>query len=190
MFETFADTFSLDKKFDAATIERIRSIASSTTAHKGDYLLRPGQTARTLFFIVEGILSIVLDKGGDEDITGSFLREKQFCTILHSFTDQVPASEGIRAACDVRLLMFAYQDLQDLYRLAPDLKVLIDEVTRHTLLEKIRIHNRYLGLDARARYKAFLEYQPDIALRVSMSEIASYLGVTPQSLSRIRRQRK
>jgi CRP-like cAMP-binding protein len=67
------------------------------------------------------------------------------------------------------------------------LKSLIDEINQQRLLEKIKTRNAYLGLDSAARYRLFLNTQADIALRVSLTDIASYLGITPQSLSRIRK---
>ena len=69
----------------------------------------------------------------------------------------------------------------------PYLKELINGITTQSLLEKINVRNSYLGEDAATRYRNFLMRQPDIALRVSLSDIASYLGITQQSLSRIRK---
>jgi CRP-like cAMP-binding protein len=69
----------------------------------------------------------------------------------------------------------------------PYLKQLIDQITQQALLDKIDLKNSYLGHDSTCRYKIFMTRQPDIALRVPLSDIASYLGITPQSLSRIRK---
>jgi CRP-like cAMP-binding protein len=66
---------------------------------------------------------------------------------------------------------------------------LIDRITYQRLLDKIQIRNAYLGQDSATRYKLFMEQEPDIALRVPLKDIASYLEITPQSLSRIRKQR-
>jgi len=74
-----------------------------------------------------------------------------------------------------------------LYEKLPFVKVMIEETIQATLLEKINIRNRYLGLDSAAKYRLFLTTQSDIALKISLSDIASYLGITSQSLSRIRR---
>ncbi len=67
------------------------------------------------------------------------------------------------------------------------MKELITNITQQTLLEKIRVRNAYMGEDAATRYEKFLAKQPEIALRVPLGDVASYLGVTPQSLSRIRK---
>jgi CRP-like cAMP-binding protein len=65
--------------------------------------------------------------------------------------------------------------------------MLIDQITQQRLLDKIQLRNSYLGKDAATRYKLFMTQQSDIALRVSLQDIASYLEITPQSLSRIRK---
>ncbi|MNY40990.1 hypothetical protein D3C86_1757710 [compost metagenome] len=62
------------------------------------------------------------------------------------------------------------------------------QIAQKSLMEKIYTRNAYLGVDATSRYLKFIEEQGDIALRVPQSIIASYLGITPQSLSRIRKQ--
>jgi CRP-like cAMP-binding protein len=57
-------------------------------------------------------------------------------------------------------------------------------------MEKVRLRNSYLGQEADYQYRLFVAQQPDIALRVAVKDIASFLGITPQSLSRIRKNTK
>ena len=164
----------------------VASAAAERSVREGEYLLRPGNTARELFFIASGVLSIVVAMPLG-DATGFFLAENRFCTLLDSFHRQVPASEGIRAACPASLLVFRYDGLMSLYRLLPSFERFVSASTQQTLIEKVQVKNAYFGLDAAARYQRFLERQPEIASRVAIGDIAAYLEVTPQSLSRIRR---
>ena len=129
---------------------------------------------------------MVRNEKGNE-VTHFFLKENQFCTILNSFNNAVPAEESIQAACDTNVLVINKGKLQSLYEKLPYLKSLIDEITQQALLEKIQIRNAHLGHDSATRYKLFMMRQPEIALRVQLGDVASYLGITPQSLSRIRR---
>jgi CRP-like cAMP-binding protein len=94
----------------------------------------------------------------------------------------VPAVAGIQTACPTELLVLPRRALQHLATQLPYLQPLIDLITQHTL------RNQYLGEGAAARYQKFLLRQPEVALRVSLRDVASYLGITQQSLSRIRRQ--
>jgi DNA-binding MarR family transcriptional regulator len=74
-----------------------------------------------------------------------------------------------------------------LYKKLPYVKEIIDQQNQLRLIEKINVRNTYLGEDAENQYKLFIMQNPDIALRVPLKDIASYLGITPQSLSRIRK---
>lgn len=169
--------------------ERILGAFEEQTVPEGDELFRGGHVCRQLFFIVEGILRIVVQNEKGVDVTHYFLKENQFCTILKSFTEEIIASESIQAACPVKVRMIHKQRLMTLYTELPWLRGVIDGVIQKGLIEKINTRNAYLGLDSSARYQLFLNRQPDIATRVSLTDIASYLEVTPQSLSRIRRKK-
>jgi CRP-like cAMP-binding protein len=140
-----------------------------------------------MFFVLNGVLRIMVTNEKGNEVTHYFLKEHQFCTILNSFNNHVTAHESICAACHVQVLSITKADLWTLYTRVPYLKAIIDTITNQTLLEKIQIRNAYLGQDSATRYQQFLRRQADIATRVPLSDVASYLGITPQSLSRIRK---
>lgn len=166
---------------------QICAICQERTYKEGEVLLKEGSVARELFFIVNGVLRItsVNDKG--DDVTYFFIKENQFCTILKSFTGGGKSGESIVAACDTTVLAISKARLEELYRQLPHIKELIGQIMQQRLLDKIEIRNAYAGNDAAARYRLFIMREPDIALRVSLTDVASYLGITPQSLSRIRK---
>lgn len=155
---------------------------------EGEALSQPGSISKELFFIVDGVLRIVIRNEKGNEVTHYFLKENQFCTILNSFNKQIPAEEYIQAACNCEVLGISRTALLKLYEQVPYLKTLIDQITQQALIDKINIRNAYLGQDSANRYRLFVARQADIALRVSLTDVASYLGITPQSLSRIRRQ--
>lgn len=155
--------------------------------NEGDYLFKAVKVCQEFFFILDGILRIVVRNEKRNEVTHYFLKENQFCTILNSFNNLVPAQESIQAACPVKVLSVSKTNLLALYQKIPYLKSLIDEITQQALLDKINLRNVYLGQDSTTRYNQFMMRQPEIALRVQLSDIASYLGITPQSLSRIRK---
>jgi len=157
---------------------------------ESEELFQGGHICRDLFFVCDGVLRIVKVNEKGSELTHFFVKENQFCTILHSFDNEVIAEEGIQAACDVEVLAISKKELQKLYQQIPYLKPLIDQITQQRLLDKIRLRNSYLGEDSAGRYQLFIMQQPDIALRVPLKDIASYLGITPQSLSRIRKSSK
>jgi CRP-like cAMP-binding protein len=157
---------------------------------EGEYLFQGGKICHDLFFICTGILRIIVINDKGIEVTGYFVKENLLCTLLNSFNNQLPADESIRAATDTEVLAITKTRLLALYRELPYMNELIDRITYQRLLDKIRTRNAYLGQDSAARYKLFMTQEPDIVLRVPLKDIASYLEITPQSLSRIRRQYK
>jgi CRP-like cAMP-binding protein len=157
------------------------------TFHEGDYLFRSGNVCRHRFFICDGVLRIMATGDNGVEVTHYFLKTLQFCTILQSFNHGTIAHESIQAACDTRVRVIGKDSLLALYQKIPWLEPIIDSITQQALLDKVNLRNRFLGIDSTQRYRLFLELQPDIAQHVSLADIASYLDITPQSLSRIRR---
>ena len=189
-FSPFIDFLQLFKNIPSADVETICDHLSFRKVSNGDALLNEGRVAKELFFVCKGILKIVSTTDKGNVVVQFFLKENQFCTNMNSFLNGVPANEGIEAASDAELIVFSKQKLNLLYDQLPYLKELIDGITKQALLDKIQIRNSYMGEDATTRYRKFILRQSDIALRVPLSDIASYLGITQQSLSRIRRSIK
>jgi CRP/FNR family transcriptional regulator, anaerobic regulatory protein len=154
---------------------------------EGDVLFQGGKVCQEMFFVLSGVLRIMVTNEKGNEVTHYFLKENHFCTILNSFNNHVTANESICAACHVQVLAINKVDLFTLYTRVPYLKTTIEMITNRALLEKIQIRNGYLGQDSATRYQQFLMRQADIAMRVPLSDVASYLGITPQSLSRIRK---
>lgn len=147
----------------------------------------PAILPRSFFSIVSGILKITSINEKGNHVTQFFLKENQFCSILSSLNGNTPAEESIVTACECQLLVISKARLLLLYKQLPYFETLLKHITTQTLLSKIQTRNAYMGEDALTRYKKFIDRQPDIALRVPLVDVASYLGITPQSLSRIRR---
>ncbi|HWZ02074.1 MAG TPA: Crp/Fnr family transcriptional regulator [Mucilaginibacter sp.] len=158
------------------------------TAREGDSLFEGGKVCSQLFFVCKGVIRIFSYSDKGVDVTHYFYRENQFCTILESFDKGTVAAPQIEACCDTTVLKISRGKLQEICERLPYLKAIIDEAMQSGLLEKIRVRNSYLGQEAETQYKLFIKQQPDIALRVPVKDIASFLGITPQSLSRIRKQ--
>ncbi len=165
----------------------IRSFFEGSSFQEGE-ILYPGKgVCKKMFFICKGILRIVSSSEKGLEVTHYFYKENQFCTILAGFREDRYEEAGIRAACDVEVLSITKGSLQSLMEKLPYIKEMIEGMYQQQLLEKVHTRNAYVGEDAETQYKLFIKTQPDIASRVSQKDIASFLGITPQSLSRIRK---
>lgn len=154
---------------------------------EGESLSEAGSICREAFFIEQGVLRVVAQPPGGREVTHSFRREGQFCTVLASFEQQVPTPLRIQAACPARVLAINKDRLDALTQQLPSLAGLFAQLIRQELLDKLHTQRAYAGLDAQARYQLLLRHQPEVAQRVPQHMLASYLGITPQSLSRLRK---
>ncbi len=155
------------------------------TVAEGELLSQAGTVCQELFFIQQGVLRLLGPPG--KAVTHSFRQAGQFCTVLTSFEQQVPTSLCIQAACPAQVLAIHQTHLAALGHRLPYLPGVLAQVSRQALLEKLDTQRAYAGQDAAGRYRTFLQRQPDIARCVPQHMIASYLGITPQSLSRLRK---
>jgi CRP-like cAMP-binding protein len=187
MFAPLFQYLSQFRTIPQADIDLIQPELSYLTVAEDEYLLKEGNVSNKLYFICRGILRIATQNEQGNVVTHFFLKENQLVTILDSFQRNTPSKESILAACETEVIVLSKSSLLFLYEKVNYLKELIDTITQQRLMEKIPIRNAYLGHDATTRYQLFLQHQPDIAQRVSLRDIASYLGITQQSLSRIRK---
>lgn len=153
------------------------------------HLVEPGTFSNVLYFICEGVMKISILNEKGSLITYYFLAENHLCTILNSFHNDSQSEVYLSAVTDAKLLGIPKKDLLELYDRLPYFKGMIDEVLQEMMMRKINIRNTYLGIDATERYTTFLATQSSIALRAPLSDVASYLGITQQSLSRIRKNK-
>lgn len=154
---------------------------------EGEFLIKPNKISREMFFVCSGVIRIGSTNEKGIELTHYFYNENRFVSILQSFNEEIISKAFIQASCDADVLSITKSKLLDLYRELPYMKELIDEQNQLHLLEKINIRNTYLGEEAENKYRLFVAQHPDIVLRIPLKDIASYLGITPQSLSRIRK---
>lgn len=157
------------------------------TVAEGEFLSAANASCQELFFIHQGVLRLVACPARGKEVTHSFRSEGNLCTVLASFDKQVPTPLRIQAACPAQVLAISQAQLEALYQQLPYLPDLLARLIQHELAEKLHTQRAYLGQNAAARYHTLLLHQPEIARRVPQHMLASYLGITPQSLSRLRR---
>ena len=151
-------------------------------------LLREGDICRHLYFANQGLLRFFVVNADGRDTTKFFTPEHQLFTSQQSFSTQSPARENIEALEDTELLTISYPALQALYEDIPKWHKLIRRVLQEVNVMTERIYMESITITAEERYRRLLQDEPEIALRAPLKHIASYLGVTPESLSRIRKK--
>ena len=149
-------------------------------------LLEEGKTCKHLYFLEKGLLRFFVWKDG-LDITKYFTDVPYVFTSQKSFNQQVPAQESIATLEDSIIWKMSYEDAQHLLELkswSTFIRLLVQEVQTYTeeILEALQTQT------AEQRYKLLLQQDAELVQRVSLKHLASYLGIAPQSLSRIRKK--
>lgn len=177
-------------QFAHFTPQQLQLIASKATPRSypaGAYFSEAGRVAREIGFIVHGVFRVCyFDRAGDE-ITKYFLEENQFMVDLNSYQYQLPATEYVQAVTATEVLVFQAADWQALSHTIVGWPATERNLITRGLLEKVNRHSPLVSEDATTRYQDFLVKFPALANRVPLAYLASYLGITPQSLSRIRK---
>ncbi len=168
-------------------IDLVQGKAKEVQLKKDEYFSEAGKIARQVAFINEGILRVCYYDIKGEEITKYFIDENNFVVDLDSFNNKIPSSEYVQAVTDCKLIVFSSEDLKELSLTIIPWDGIISKITAKALIEKVARISPMLSEDAKVRYLNFLEKFPQLANRIPLSILASYLGITQSSLSRIRK---
>ncbi|MBT6162820.1 MAG: Crp/Fnr family transcriptional regulator [Crocinitomicaceae bacterium] len=166
--------------------EYIHSIAKERTVSKGHILIQEGQTVNKTFFVMSGSLrSFCIDKEGKEHTLQFAIKDWWISDFIAIYNSE-PAALTVESITDSTIVEFNFQKLNEIYDQFPEFELFQRKnLERHVVGLNKRILNQ-LQLTALERYRLFLEQYPDIEQSIPNYHIASYLGMTQQSLSRVR----
>lgn len=151
-------------------------------------LLQEGEISRTMFFIEKGCLRTLVNNDGRE-ITTQFFFEGDKVSSIESFRTNQPSLYSIESLEPCILQTISQQDFQNVLENFPEIKEKMQEHLFKRLLQAQKIFYSYLKNNPQQRYEELIEEHPHIIQRVPQHYIASYLGITSVSLSRIRNRR-
>jgi len=165
----------------------IISKAKILELHKEQYFSEAGKIPRQVGFLLEGVVRFCYYNNRGQEITHHFIEENNFGSDQQKFESQVVASEYIQAVTDCRLLVFSKKDWDDIGNTIVGWDSITGLILKNCLLKTIERRSPLVSEDATTRYLSFVENFPNLLNRVPLSYIASYLGITQQSSSRIRK---
>ncbi len=166
----------------------ITEISSMITVDKNKDLQPIGHTCKTIYFINTGVARIYYYKDGI-DITESFSFENNIIARVESLFTGKPSRKAIQVLEDAEFVAINANELFKRYDSFPDLERLFRRIFEAAYVETVNRIESIQFHSAEERYRALLHETPNIVMRVPLKYIASYLGITQVSLSRIRGQR-
>lgn len=173
--------------FQEEEIDIIFSHLTQITYQKKEFLLTQNQICKQRFFITKGLVRYFsTDENGNENIS-LFGIENWWITNLDSFINEVPSLNAIQAIEKTTVLSISKEQLEMLYRKIPKLERAFRLITEKTLIAIQRKDEVYMKLTSKDRYLSLVQTIPNFAQRVPQYMIASYLDITPEYLSEIRK---
>jgi CRP-like cAMP-binding protein len=172
-----------DKEFDETVI-----FFNALTLKKGEFFVKQGRVCRQIAYINKGTLRTLYLNDKAEETTSCFCTENSLTTSYKSFILQQPSTLSIQALEDTELLVIDYEKLQKLYSTSIVWQTLGRAVAEREYIVMEKYASILNNETAKEKYLRLLKEQPNVLQKANIEDIASYLGVTRRTLSRIRKE--
>jgi hypothetical protein len=167
--------------------EIIHRLFHKKTFKKGDHLLEAGNVCRYITFIETGLVRYYINSDGEQQ-TNYFNKENEFVCNYMSFLPQIPSNVNIQALEDTTVYVISFNDMQQFYATVEHGerfgRLGIEQVYVNVISQVVSLYTDPPDI----RYRKFISNFTDIGQRIPQYYIASYVGIKPQSLSRIRKR--
>lgn len=168
-------------------IDQLTNMIPVITPEKRTILVKEGEVPDECYFVLKGMVREYYYDNGDE-ITSEFYTETNSVVSSDHYTDQTPSTHYLICEEDCLLVAGNLEIEEEHFEKFPELI----EISKNMLesdLNKIKSNYRkFVKASPKERYEMFLENRKDLTSRVPLHQVASYLGMTPESLSRIRKR--
>jgi CRP-like cAMP-binding protein len=152
----------------------------------GDIILSQGNTNKHLYFLEMGLVRAFYYKD-EKELTSWIFPENTLFISVYSFLTQTPSFETIEAIEDCKIYSISHSKLQELYNLHLDLNVVGRKLTEMYYVQMAERATNLRMIDSKTRYENFIKNYPNLINRIPLGYIASYLGMSQETLSRIRK---
>lgn len=172
---------------DELTMQLSKRLGSSTYK-KNQVILPLGKICMHLYFVQIGFAKGVR-RINNKEVTTWFWKESDVMTSIESFLQQTPSEESIIAIEDCVVYQLSYTDLQFLYKEFVEFNIVGRKIIEAYFLKSGAITTALRSLSAEQKYNYILSLYPDVFQRTTLQNISSYLGLSPETVSRIRHKR-
>ncbi|MCB9203013.1 MAG: Crp/Fnr family transcriptional regulator [Flavobacteriales bacterium] len=179
-------TFLSDKMFiSKEDWEEIKQVVQEQEICKKDFLLQQGKIEKCIYFILDGVFRIYIENI-DKEITIDFGFPNSFISSYSSFLKQTPSNCNVQALTKGKVLYITHSDLETIYSKTKCGHALGRTFAEEFFLYKSKREESFMTEPPQERYLKLFEEQPNLIEKIPGKYIASYIGITPQALSRIR----
>ncbi|MDR2497999.1 MAG: Crp/Fnr family transcriptional regulator [Tannerellaceae bacterium] len=172
-------------QLSSKSIDELASILERKQINKHKLVLREKETLSSLYYVDQGLLRMFCLKKG-HDMTDNFISEDNICVDVSGFLKKVPTGLMIETLEASVLYEIPYLSLMDLAEYNSELSSLYRIIIERALMESYQKWDVFRFATAKERYVRFMKDFPSIVIRVPLLYIASYLAMSPETLSRVR----
>jgi len=155
---------------------------------EGEYFIKEGEKSDKVGFIYSGIFRHYYVNEKNEEITALFLMKGDFVVKLRSYFENTPSPRSIRAEQDCTILVISKEKYIQVRELVPDFELAIGKIANKVLNDINTFQRKIIMLEAEEKYIEFLKNYPGLINKVALGQVASYLGMTQSTLSRVRKK--
>ncbi|WP_163401068.1 Crp/Fnr family transcriptional regulator [Flavobacterium fluviatile] len=184
--KSFLDQLGLPEK----ELKELANISEHRIIHKGNYFISEGQIPRKMAFVIKGLFRYVYTHENGNEFTKNIISEKNFISSYSAMIYNTASYFSVEALEDAEIFEINYTDWLNIKERNPFWNAFLVHILEKAFCTKEKRERELLLLDAEKRYEIFVAEFPNIENRVSQQIIASYLGIQPESLSRLKRKRK
>jgi len=189
MFEIFERYITNEANFTKEQVELLRGLAIERRLRRRQLLLHEGEVCRHKAFVCKGLLRTYRTKNDGTEIIMRFAAENTWNIDPQSYNTQTPSRYNIEAVEDTDVILWNRESMEEIFATIPAFRAYSDKLKENTLDAS---QNRVLvniSYTAEEKYEDFITTYPDIFRRVPLHMVASYLGLSRETLSRVRHAR-
>lgn len=188
MYQSLKNTFEKILKISNEDWRAFELILETKELKKKEYLLKQGQICQGIYFLSKGLIRTFYINDNGKEINTSFYLQNDFLREIESMTNNIPSTKNIQAIEDSTVFYIDKIKLTNLYE-----KSGFYQKMGRMILEKLTIiEQKYssllIGHPPKDRYLHVLENNPELVKRIPLQYLATYLGISRESLSRIRKR--
>lgn len=188
MYDRYFEVFNKSVPLTEEDQELIKNYLTVKKLRKRQYLLQEGDVCKVVAFVENGALRLYrVDEDGTEHIV-QFALDGWFITDLYSFLTNEPSTYNIDAIEDSELVLISRPASEELRKLSAKYQEFIFQATSEAYIQLERRITSTISLGLEERYKDLVTNFPTITQRVPQHMIASYMGLTPETISRVRKR--
>ncbi|MGG0717490.1 Crp/Fnr family transcriptional regulator [Robertmurraya massiliosenegalensis] len=188
MDQRMKDFMDKNSSFSAEEMEAIIKELVIESYEKNTILLKQGEISTKCYFVLKGCVRQYFNDEDGKEVTVNFFTEEQAVVLFKSYKNKVPSEYFLACSEESMLVVGTLESEETMYRQFPVLEKLTRDMVEENFGKEQDERARSIAAAPEERYQLLLKQRPELINRVPQHQLASYLGITPESLSRIKKR--